>query len=222
MDARELQQWLIERGANIVADGVCGPASRAAIISVFTNKDAPAVDDSHLEAFAKRCGCSLKQLKAVATVESGGSGFDKQGRPKILFERHYFHRLTQGKWTPAIYSDPKGGGYDHDSWDKLTRAACRDPEAAFQSASWGKFQVMGAHWKALGYVSPIGMAFSTTKSEADHYEMLVRFIQANKLEDEMRMISTKVDDCRPFAAKYNGPKYELMGGYHIKLAKAMQ
>jgi hypothetical protein len=50
--------------------------------------------------------------------------------------------------------------------------------------------------------------------------MLVRYVEKFGLEDEMAMISTDPDDCRPFAKGYNGPKYEDFD-YHEKLAKAM-
>ena len=36
-------------------------------------------------------------LRAVLSVETGGSGFDKAGRPKALFERHYFYKMLKDK-----------------------------------------------------------------------------------------------------------------------------
>jgi hypothetical protein len=92
-----------------------------------------------------------RNVRAVAAVESSGSGYDDQGRPKILFERHLFHRMTKGRWSVCSFSNGESGGYHEPSWDKLAAAACKDPAAAFSSASWGKFQVLGLHWLALGY-----------------------------------------------------------------------
>jgi hypothetical protein len=37
----------------------------------------------------------------VRAVESAGRGFDADGRPKRLFERHKFHRFTGGRSRPA-------------------------------------------------------------------------------------------------------------------------
>lgn len=221
MDVAGLQKWLNEHGQNVVVDGQGGPATRSAIMVAFVNKQAPAVNPNDIIAFASELGCSVKQLNAIATVESAGGGFTNEGRPKILFERHYFWRLTQGRFGVQSYSNSKSGGYGENSWEKLCLAACKDPHAAFSSASWGKFQIMGAHWNALGYISPIAMAFTMTQSEGDHYEALVRFIKANGLQDEVRALSTNPADCVAFARKYNGPAY-AKNRYDRKLADAMK
>ncbi len=202
-------------------DGQAGPATRAAIITALTNPAAPAVTAEEITAAAAEIGCSVKQLSAVAKVESGGSGFDRLGRPKILFERHYFYRLTQGAHGVTIYSNSKGGGYDHDSWDKLTLAACKDPDAAFASASWGKFQIMGAHWHALGFASPMDMAYQMSRGEAAHYKALVGFIKANGLVEKVKALSANPVTCAPFARAYNGPGY-AQNRYDQKLADAMR
>ena len=170
---------------------------------------------------AARLGCKIKQINAVAKVESAGGGYDKSGKPKILFERHWFHRLTGGKWSPAPFSQSARGGYGESSWFKLSDACGRDPDAAFSSASWGKFQVMGGHWQKLGYPSPYAMAWTTVQSEADHYEMLIRYIEAFALTDELRALSDNPETCRAFAKAYNGSAY-AENDYHTKLAAAMK
>lgn len=220
MTPTDLQRWLNDHGQNVIVDGKVGPASQAAIVAAFTNPNAPAVTDSQIAAFALRLGCTAKQLRAVARVESGGSAFDTSGRPKILFERHIFHRLTDGQWDGAPFSNAVAGGYDESSWSKLTQAAAKNPDAAFSSASWGKFQVMGAHWNALGYASPIALAYSTVGDEAGSYDLLARFIEKNGLTDELRALSPVATACRPFALKYNGPS-EAKNRYAEKLAAAM-
>lgn len=220
MTVAELQQWLNTHGQSVVVDGACGPVTRAALIAAFTNKSAPEVNDADITILASRLGCTVKQIKAVARVESGGSAFDDEGRPKILFERHYFWKLTNGKHGVTPFSNPVGGGYNEPRWDKLTRAACLDPQAAFASASWGKFQVMGAHWKALGYVSALEMAYSTVTGEAGHYEMLARFIEKNGLKPALQALSNRAADNVAFASKYNGPSFKKYA-YDTKLAAAM-
>lgn len=202
-------------------DGRWGPASRAALLARFTNTSAAKITTNEMQAFAERLGCTLRQLAAVAAVESSGSGFDRYGRPKILYERHYFHRLTEGKWSPGSFSNAARGGYSEDSWVKLATACAYAPDAAFSSVSWGKFQVMGFHWSKLGYVSPFDLAVSTVGSEAAHYELLARYIETFGLKDDIRRLSTNPADCRDFAAGYNGSAYEA-GGYHRKLAEAMR
>jgi hypothetical protein len=221
MNATELQQWLNAHGATLVADGQCGPLTREAIRTVFANDCAPAIDDAGIEVIAASLGCSAKQVRAVASVESSGSGYDKAGRPKILFERHKFHQLTDGKYGLSVYSNPQAGGYAFDSWEKLTLAACKDADAAFMATSWGKFQVLGMHWAALGYPSPIDMAYSTVTSEAAHYDMLARYVEHNHLKPALQALSTNPETCRAFAAAYNGAAYRKFN-YHVKLAEAMR
>ena len=211
----------LQRQIGTNADGIWGPASRAALVARFVNRAAAAITPGQMQGFADRLGVSLRQLAAVASVESSGGGFDAAGRPKILFERHVFHRRTDGRWTPAAFSNPQRGGYGEGSWKKLAFACGRDPDAAFASASWGKFQVMGFHADALGYSSSFALALSTTVSEAAHYDLLCQFIEVNGLALPMRAISVDSRDCRAFALAYNGPAY-AQNSYDVKLAKAMR
>lgn len=228
MNATELQQWLGAHGQAVLVDGVCGPKTRAAIFAAFCNPCASAIRDAEIAVLADRFDCTPKQLKAVAKVESGGSAFDPSGRPKILFERHLFHRFTFGRYSIAPFSNASGGGYNESSWDKLTAAACKDAEAAFSAVSWGKFQVLGAHASGryagfldLGYGSAVDLAYSTVTSEAAHYELLARYIEAAGLGRALRRLSTNPEDNRAFALGYNGPKYHQFD-YHNKLARAMR
>lgn len=210
----------IQTAIGATPDGQWGQASILAFHTAFRNPSAPAVTSGDVARFADRLGCSVAQLNAVASVESGGGSFDRLGRPKILYERHIFHRLTGGQWSVTAYSNPSGGGYDQDSWAKLAMAIGKAPDAAFSSCSWGRFQVMGKAWGQLGYTSPFELAMSTVKGEAGHYELLCRFIEKNGLADELRSLSADPDDCRPFARLYNGPGYEA-NAYHSKLARAL-
>ncbi len=205
----------------VAQDGAFGPVSQAALVAHFTNPQAPAVNNADMVALASRLGCTTQQLRAVSLVESGGGGFDKKGRPKILYERHLFHRLTDGKWSPAPFSQAAGGGYGEDSWVKLGQACARDPDAAFSACSWGKFQVLGMHWSKLGYPSPYALAWTTAQSEADHYELLTRYIEVFGLKAALHKLSTDPEDCRAFAAAYNGSGYRRFD-YHTKLARAMK
>lgn len=220
MTPTDLQKWIAAHGQPVVADGSFGPKSRAALEAVFTNTCADAVTDADIATFAHRLGCTTKQLRAVSKVESGGAGFDNKGRPKILFERHLFDRFTNGKYSVSGCSNPKGGGYSECSWTKLGQAAALSPHKAFESVSWGKFQVLGMWWDELGYPSPVEMAYTTVTSEAAHYEMLVRYIEMNKMHGAVKALSTNPETNRAFATGYNGPAYTKFN-YHVKLAKAM-
>jgi len=220
MNVKELQQWLVAKGQPIVVDGKAGPATRAAIVAAFSNPHAPAISLDQVTSFAVRLRAAVKQLRAVDVVESGGWSFDHQGRPRILFERHIFWRLTAGKYGRTMFSDPTYGGYSIDSWEKLTRACALDPDAAFASCSWGRFQVLGTYWHDFGYASPIDLAYSTVESEAAHYELFARYIEHFGLQDELALLSSNPADCRPFAKAYNGAAYDR-NRYDVKLAQEM-
>jgi hypothetical protein len=157
MSVRDLQKFINAKGrASLAEDGVGGPMTRAAIIETFRNRAAPAITSRAIEAIAGRLGCTTRQLRAVAQVEGGGSGWDKDGLLACLWERHYLWRRV--RIAIPFLSNPRPGGYTidadkdgiNDSWEKLALAASRYPELAFECASFGKFQIMGAHWRALG------------------------------------------------------------------------
>lgn len=234
MNIVELQSWLNAHGATpkLVEDGKAGTLTRAAIIQVFVNKDAKLVTEEELLELSKSLGdTSTKRMKTVAAVESGGSGWFNSGLPKILYERHYFYRLTSEsvRKLTGWFINKSSGGYTtdtnkngiNDSWEKLAEAVCKDPDAAFQSISIGKFQVMGSHYKMLGYSHPIEMLWDARESEYAHYKMLVGYIKGTNLSKAYLNLSTDPEDCRAFAKGYNGPQYTKFD-YHLKLAKAMR
>lgn len=227
MNLRDLQLWLNAHGARLVVDGLRGPATRKAILDTFINLDAPPISPADIAQIAARLGGTPRQLAAVAKVESAGGGWDNQGRLKCLYERHYFWRRLQV--IIPILSNPTPGGYTidadrdgiNDSWEKVADAAMRSPIAAFESASWGKFQIMGAHAKSLGYANAIEFVWALSRSERAHYDALAKFIEVNGVRQAFKQLSTNPEHCREFARRYNGSGYEK-GGYHRKLAEAMR
>lgn len=222
-----LQEWLNAKGMKpqLVVDGKVGPATREAFLLMFINRQAPQIEQSDLEGFADRLGCTVAQLSAVAAVESGGGAFFTSGHPKILWERHYFFKRLQ-ILIPMI-SDPVAGGYTmdankngvNDSWEKLADAAMRSPAYAFESCSWGKFQIMGAWWQKLGYPSAAEFAWSMRESEVGHYEAFVRYIEVFGLTAALRAVDGNPMNARPLAKGYNGPNYAKFN-YDIKIANA--
>lgn len=227
MKLAEFQAWLNVHGANLVMDGKGGPETRKAILATFANLKADPVKPQDINMIAARLGGSPKQVAAVAKVESGGGAFFASGHPKALYERHYFFKRWQIK-IPFL-SDPAPGGYTmdadgdgiNDSWEKIADAAMRSPIPAFESASFGKFQIMGAWAQKMGYANAIEFAYALSRSETAHYDALARYIERFGLVAAFRAISSKPDDCRAFAKGYNGAGYAKFD-YHIKIAEAMR
>jgi hypothetical protein len=109
----------------------------------------------------------------------------------------------------------------NDSWEKLLKGCKRNPVAAFESCSWGKFQIMGAHWKHLGYSSVFEFAYSMVESEAGHYETFCRFIQKNGLAPLLRQVSSDPADNIPLVRRYNGRGFRK-NRYHTRIADEMR
>lgn len=170
---------------------------------------------------AKQLGCEVAAIKAVAEVESGPYGaFLQSGEPVILFERHLFSRLTGRKYdaTHPDISNRIAGGYGKVSQQhkRLERAAELDYDAAIKSASWGRFQVLGSNWEALGYESLQAFVNAMYAGESGHLDSFVRFVQVNGLAQHLRTKSWA-----KFARGYNGPGYKTYQ-YDTKLAAAYE
>ena len=95
------------------------------------------LDDIDLPMIGREIGVGEDEIHAVLDVEAAGSGFDKQGRPKMLFEPHIFWReLGKGpardKAAAAGLAYPrwKPGAYPKDSYPRLLKAMAIDEEAA--------------------------------------------------------------------------------------------
>lgn len=160
-------------------------------------------------------------IKAVAEVESSGAGFLPDGRPKILFERHKFHKFTNGKYDathPGI-SQRTPGGYGaagSHQWDRFNEAAALDRNAAIQACSWGKFQVMGFNFEICGFASLADFFAAMQKDEGEHLKAFCNFIKANNLAAALRN-----HQWAKLAAGYNGANYKI-NNYDKKLAAAFK
>jgi hypothetical protein len=220
-----------QRALRVGADGIVGDITVGAFEVAVTNRIAPAITWTDANAAAKLLGADVARIEMLRLTESGPYGsFDSQGRPTILFERHKFRSFTDGQYDarfPEI-SNSKSGGYSSPGkphhvwqWEKLRAALRLEPEAAIKSCSWGLFQVMGFHWKALGYESALDMARRMAVGEGAQLDALVRFLLVNRLDDELRACKPgDARSCRPLAAAYNGSGN--VDEYSTKLAKHLK
>lgn len=181
--------------------------------------DGSTIDESDYEDAANKLGCEVAAIKAVAAAETGATGSyyafkEWDTVPAILYERHYFHRLTSGAYSttnPEI-SDPTNGGYGKYTaqYRKLLEAYNLDKSAALKSASWGKFQIMGNNHIAAGYSSVEDFVREISISEKNHLKAFVSFIQSDST-----LSKAIVDkDWLSFARAYNGPAQK---GYDTKM-----
>lgn len=155
---------------------------READMAIQTGEAAP-LSQSGFDSVLNRLGVDQAALWSLLTVETRGFGFLPDRRPKILFERHIFHKRTGGRFSdrhPSI-SSPSGKGYlgDAAEYDRLAQAIKLDHDAALESASWGLGQVMGFNAKKLGYQSAEAMVDEFCKGENEQLEGACRFISGN-------------------------------------------
>lgn len=175
-------------------------------------------DDDYKQA-AKELDCEVSALKAVTEVEAAGEGFLPDGRPKVLFEAHLFHRYTKGRfdeshphlsspiWNRKLY---KGGVRE---WDRLEEARKLKYHAALMSASYGAFQICGFNFAACGFTD-VAHFVAAMETEQGQLKAFIEFIKSQRLDDELRR-----RDWATFARIYNGPGFSA-NRYDEKLAKA--
>lgn len=187
----------------------------------FLGKATP-LDPGDITTEAKRLGIEEAAVWAVCDVESAGSGFLKDGRPKILFEARPFHTLTHGIydrthpnisspiWDRSLYGASGGHQYK-----RLAEAISLNREAALESASWGRFQIMGFNHEAAGYPDVESFVWAMMDDEANHLIAFGNFCKKNNLIRYLRD-----HDWTHFALRYNGSGQ--VDYYAGKLARAFQ
>ena len=181
----------------------------------FLGSAVPLTQPGFNEALAQLSG-DAPSLWALLTVETRGFGFLPDRRPKILFERHIFHKRTKGRYSAAHpdISSSASGGYQGDAaeYERLERAIKLDRKAALESVSWGLGQIMGFNAVKLGYLDAEDMVKKFIEGEDQQLDGSRRFIMNNAaLESAFQNKNwTKV------AFFYNGAAY-AKNAYHTKL-----
>lgn len=174
---------------------------------------------------AERLNIEPAALKAVIDIEARASGFDNQGRPTILFERHKMWKhltdINYFTWRnklaaeyPDVCSKSAGAYNVRGQYEKLAIAEAVNWDAAHMSASWGLGQVMGFHWQSLGYESVKDFVDAMYESEAKQLDAMGRYIRVNNLASALQR-----KDWAAFARGYNGKAYHI-NKYDVKLAAA--
>lgn len=187
-----------------------------------------AVSLQKIQSEAKRLGVEVAALRAILEKESSGSGFNADGTPKILYERHimyrrlgvngYLNKLPQlSKQYPELvhYKGYGAGGYGKYSEQpkKLEAAAKIDRTSALESCSWGIAQIMGYHWKLCGFSSVQQFVNAMYKSEDSQFEVFVKFLEGSGIVQYLKKL-----DWANVALRYNGKNYK-QNNYDVDLKR---
>lgn len=172
---------------------------------------------------AARIGVDQAALMAFIDVESSGKGFDQAtGKITIQFEPAWFRKMEpyapSGKWSV------NGVERQAKEWEAFNEAFAISPDSAMMATSIGLGQVLGLHWKRLGYGS-VGEMWDDAKSGEDRQIFqMAEFIRT----DPILLDALKRKDWHTVAVRYNGSKYKEMAKkwgrepYDISMRKAYE
>ncbi len=231
-----------QKNNDLVPDGIVGPKtwgklgeSKEVKISI-TNKK---ITEKDIIDFATKYDLEKAVVKAVAKIESNGKGFLKDGRPRILFEGHVFWReLERKKIDPSNFISEETKNVLYQKWTKkyykggigeylrVEKAAgisedSRVHEAAYNSASWGGFQILGYHYKKLGYESIDQFVAKMYEHEREHLKAFGLFINNKQHKGQSLIGWLREKNWAKFAEGYNGSAYKK-NRYDEKLEEAYQ
>lgn len=217
-----VKKWQTSKG--LVADGIVGPKTWLKLIENDI-KSGNLTDADYIKA-AVELDVEVAALKAIKEVESGGKAF-VNGIPVMLFEGHIFwqrllahnidpHQYVKGnedilypKWTKAHYT-----GNNNGEFKRLKKAIAINEAAAYESASYGMFQIMGLNYKICGYTSAQNFFNALCNSEDAHFYSFIKFIKAKGIVPYL-----KAKNWAQVAYRYNGSGYKA-NKYDQKLAIA--
>jgi peptidoglycan hydrolase-like protein with peptidoglycan-binding domain len=187
---------------------------------------------------AVEMGFSPAAVLAVLLVEAGGMAFGYKGALLARFENHvfwdywgkkgnedrfkeHFRYSSSKRWTghEVKFADSDVWEKCHTSqkheWKVMALAASMDPEATYDSASFGLPQMMGFNAETCGYANAVAMVNAWSESAAEQIDGMFEFIEANRKMHN----ALKAGDYVTFARYYNGPgKAE---DYGAKIADAV-
>ena len=150
-------------------------------------------------------GIELAALLAFISVESGGKGIAPDtGKIMIQFEPACFKKKAEfapsGDWSLNKVERQAA------DWMAFNNAFSINPSAAMESTSIGLPQIMGFHWKRLGYSSVGAMWDDFKVGELRQIKALIKFI----LTDERLKSALVNKDWHKVAYIYNGAGYKAL------------
>lgn len=181
----------------------------------------PQLTISDYVAAAVQIGCGVPIVRALADKESNGGGFLRGQILTVRFEGHIFRKKTYGVFNesyptlshPYMPNCPYNNGTIAD-WRRLELARKLAGDVAFECASYGMFQIMGFHYKTLGYSSAYAMVQAFNQGEGPQLAGFIKIIRSMGLGPAIKKLQFE-----EIAETYNGPNHET-NGYVPFLRKA--
>ena len=166
--------------------------------------------DKEIIDICKKQNIEASSLLAFISVETGGKGFDdKTGKILIQFEPVWFRK--NAPYAPSGLWSVNKVDVQSKEWLAFNDAYKKNPDAAMESTSIGLGQIMGLHYKRLGYNTVGEMWNDAKKGIEEQVEQMVKFINSDpKLLDAL-----KRHDWTKVATIYNGSGFmNLAKKYH--------
>ena len=174
---------------------------------------------------ARAIGIETAVLLAFLEVEAAGRGFDRQNRPKMLFEPHVFWRNLAGALRDKAaalglaYKAWKRN-YPADSYPRLSKAIGIARESAFRSGSYGLPQILGENHKAAGFASAEQMFSTMKQGEREQLLAMVALLKSWGLAKHLTGKDfSQPESWWPAVERYNGKSFRA-NGYDAKCAAA--
>lgn len=174
------------------------------------------ITEKEIKELAKEFGVEYESIQAFREVESGGKGFDETTKKVIIqFEPAWFKKKSP--YTPSGKWSLNGVERQAQEWIAFNDAYKSDPNAAMESTSWGSMQVMGFHYKRLGFKTVGEMVSFSKVSEKNQIWLGLQFLKTDKVI--FKALQDK--NWKEVARRYNGENYYKLG-YDKKLQKAYE
>lgn len=159
------------------------------------------------EEVSKDLGMEPELLKAFIKVESGKTN-TLNGRPICRWETHIFKRYTnitinvhgmRGKITEECQNN------EYEAYERgCSIEEGKYADKAQMSASWGMGQIMGFHYKRLGFSTPKALIDYIAASDDNSLRAIGKFIKTNA----QLLKACQEKDFHNIAKFYNGAHYE--------------
>jgi hypothetical protein len=187
---------------------------------------------TYLQQKALAIGCEFPALGAILRIESGGQGFDVNGRMIIRFENHLFKNYIDintfndhfligspawtGHYFRKLITDPwmSFHGSQDKEWMVLQFAQGLTDTGAIKSASYGAPQILGSNFAMVGFATPQDMFNTFSTSMKGQLDALIKFIQ----NAGTCLSGLRTKDFVKFASCYNGSGKATEYGAQIQSA----